>query len=252
MSWLPIHPLPMTTVFSTCLLANFAIEPEALRRKLPAHLEPDLHDGKAYVSIVIARMEKMRPAFLPRALGITYNQVVYRAVVRCGAERGVTFLRSDADSAPMVAAGNALTFFRFNSAEIAWSGEAASLHFSLRPNDGATAAIEATYDEVAGAHPAGRFPDMASAQAFLSELYVAFGAQRGDGRVEKVCIERTPWESLQVSDRASRYEAMTSGLLFTSEEARLDSVFLVRNLRYRWERLRLTGKIPNAVEPMSG
>ena len=236
MSWLPRHPLPMRTVFSTCVLANFAIEPEALRRRLPLHLTPDLHADKAYVSIVIARMEKMRPAFLPRAFGVTYNQVVYRAVVRCGDERGVTFLRSDADNAAMVAAGNALTFFRFHRADIAWSDAQQGLHFSLQ----GAAAIEATYEmRETGLLPASRFADVPTAQAFLSELYTAFGAQRQDHRVEVVRIERTPWQSLAIADLGGRYDAMTSGLLFNASEASLDSIFLVRDLSYRWERLSL-------------
>ena len=81
MKCLPIHPFPMRITFSTCILVNFAIDPHALKQKLPSHLEPDLHDGMGYVSIVIAKMENMRPAFLPQALGVTYHQVVYREVL---------------------------------------------------------------------------------------------------------------------------------------------------------------------------
>jgi uncharacterized protein YqjF (DUF2071 family) len=239
---LPVHPVPMRTVFSTCVLVNFAIDRDALRRRLPPHLEPDVHDGKGYLSIVIAKMERMRPAFLPEALGVTYNQVVYRAVVRCGPERGVTFLRSDADHDLMVAAGNALTFFRFHSAQITWLPTSRGLRFTLRPSDGAPAEIDAVY-EASGTEdtlPASsRFPDLRTAQAFLSELYVAFGARRMDGRVETVRIARTPWDSRVVPDRAGVYRAMTSGLLFRASEAEIDSIFLVRNLSYRWERLAL-------------
>jgi len=57
MKCLPIHPFPMRITFSTCILVNFAIDPHALKQKLPSHLEPDLHDGMGYVSIVIAKME---------------------------------------------------------------------------------------------------------------------------------------------------------------------------------------------------
>ena len=105
---IPVHPVAMKTTFRRCFLVNFAVDPAAMRAQLPAHLEPDLHDGRAYLSVVIADMMRMRPAFLPAALGVTYTQVVYRAIVRFGLERGVTFLRSDADNRFMVAAGNAL------------------------------------------------------------------------------------------------------------------------------------------------
>jgi hypothetical protein len=232
----------MRTTFSTCVLVNYAVDPQALKRKLPSHLEPDLHEGRGYVSIVIARMEKMRPAFLPRSAGITYHQVVYRAVVKCGAERGVTFLRSDADNRLMVAAGNALTFFRFHHASISWVEERDGLRFSLRPSDGQRADIVATYTmsstpEVLPATT--HFPDLRTAQAFLSELYVAFGTRRRDGLVEKVRIERTPWDSSVVAVDQGSYAAMTSGVLFHAAEASLDSIFVVRDLRYHWERLSL-------------
>jgi len=108
-----VHPVPMRTVFRHCFLVNFAVRPDVLASRLPDHVRPDAHDGWSYLSIVIAEMERMRPAFLPRALG--NSQVVYRAVVVCGRERGAYFVRSDADDALMVLAGNALTLFSIPS-----------------------------------------------------------------------------------------------------------------------------------------
>jgi hypothetical protein len=153
--WLPVHPVAMKTTFRHCFLVNFAVEPGAMRAQLPAHLEPDLHAGRAYLSVVIADMVRMRPVFLPAALGVTYTQVVYRAVVRCGLERGVTFLRSDADNRFMVAAGNALTFFRFHHASATWSVSDDRVQFSLEPDSKVPAAITADFELV---RPARSYP----------------------------------------------------------------------------------------------
>src|SRR5215475_5705426 len=210
MRLLPIHPVAMKTTFSTCVLVNFAVSPSALRRMLPTHLEPDLYRDRAYVSIVMARMERMRPAFLPSFCGVTYHQIVYRAVVRCGSERGVTFLRSDADNFPMVAAGNALTFFKFHRARVTWAEATASLKVCVEPFGHRDAKIDAVYDmsrDIALPEST-RFPDLRTAQAFLSELYVAFGGQRPDGRIEIVRIARTPWESRVAPDHGGVYAAM--------------------------------------------
>ena len=180
---LPIHPIEMKTTFRHCFLANFSVQPDALVRRLPSHLHPDTHRGRAFVSVVIAEMSKMRPAFLPEALGVTYNQVVYRAVVKCGAERGVTFLRSDADSAVMVAGGNALTFFRFNSADVSWERSPNRIRFALSPKGPASARIEADYELATASEnlpPSSVFSDLGTAQSFLTELYAAFGARRTD------------------------------------------------------------------------
>ena len=238
----------MRTSFRRCLLVNFAVDPSALRSHLPPHLEPDVFRARAYVSIVIADMLRMRPEFLPSALGVTYTQVVYRAVVRCGRERGVTFLRSDANSKLMVKLGNALTFFRFNNAAISWRWGADGLEFSLEPNDRSKAGILAKFNlqvaDSAQMPRTSRFNNMESASAFLTELYTAFGAKRADGRVEVVRLARGPWRSKVAEDRAGVYEAMQSGLLFSRSQAELDSVFVAVNVPYRWNRLALERPTP--------
>ena len=181
----------------------------------------------------------MRPAFLPRALGITYSQVVYRAVVVCGRERGAYFVRSDADNALIVLAGNALTFFRFHRADATWSFSAGTTRFSLRPRGAEAAGIDAEYD-LANAKdqmPAtSRFATLDRAQCFLTELYVAFGTKRRDGSVDAVRIQRNDWRSMVVRDQVGSYEAMKSGVLFGPGEAELDSIFYVERLNYHWHR----------------
>jgi uncharacterized protein YqjF (DUF2071 family) len=238
----PIHPVPMATRFRRCVLVNFAIDPVSMSKVLPNHLVPDIHNGMAYMSIVIAKMERMRPAFLPRFSGVTYTQVVYRAIVRCGNARGVTFLRSDADNRLMVAAGNALTFFRFHHATMNWDVQSGSIGFQLCPTDGARASIAADYDlgSASGRMPStSRFSSLTDAQSFLTELYCAFGAQRSNGRVEAVRIKRSSWHGKVVDDRVAGYEAMAGGSLFREDTASLDSIFLVENLDYHWRRLSL-------------
>ena len=236
---IPVHPVPMRTVFRHCFLVNFALRPDVLASRLPDHVRPDVHDGWAFLSIVIAEMERMRPAFLPRALGITYCQVVYRAVVVCGRERGVYFVRSDANNALMVMAGNTFTFFRFHRAAVSWSFSQGITRFSLRPTGGEAAGIDAEYDstEATQQMPAtSRFATLDQAQRFLTELHVAFGMKHRDGTVDAVRIQRNDWRSSVVRDRIGLYEAMTSGVLFGPGEAELDSVFYVQGLNYPWHR----------------
>ena len=234
-----IHPLPMRTVFRDCFLANFAVSPEALATRLPPHIQPDVHHGRAFVSVVIARLEKMRPAFLPRMFGVTYMQVVYRAVVRCGEERGVSFLRSDADNSLMVLGGNALTFFRFHRANISWQKDSGAIRFSLTPGNGDAARIDADFDIAGGTETLPKsscFTSLNEAQRALTELYVAFGPQECNSKVNAVRIQRDTWQSRVVEDRLGTYEAMRSGVLFNAGEAELDSVLYVESLNYHWYR----------------
>lgn len=78
------------------------------------------------MTVVIADLEAMRPGFLPRLLGTDFTQVVYRAIARAPTgERGVYFVRSDADDWTMSAAGNIFSNFNFNLARCVWAGREA-------------------------------------------------------------------------------------------------------------------------------
>jgi hypothetical protein len=142
----------------------------------------------------------------------------------------------------MVLGGNALTFFRFHLAAATWEHTPEQIRFALRSRHATGAGIQAEYILASSGTrlPASsRFADLPSAQAFLAELYAAFGAQRPDGRVEVVRIARTLWQSAVITEHSGTYEAMTTGRLFHSDEARLDSIFYVRELHYRWQPLEL-------------
>jgi uncharacterized protein YqjF (DUF2071 family) len=235
-SLVPKHPVPMRTVFRNCFLVNFAVDPQVMSRLLPPGISPDLYRDTAFLSVVIADMEKMRPAVLPRAFGITYNQVVYRAVVRCNGERGVYFLRSDADNRLMCLVGNLLTFFHFNYSRVRQKLENGKFYFDLESRDHAD--IHSTFDLSSRSQimpPMSRFRSLVEAQDFLVELYAAFAS---DSRyVSTVRIERGEWSVTIVEDLRGVYDFMNSSALFPAGSATIDSVFYVSRIPYYWSRL---------------
>jgi uncharacterized protein YqjF (DUF2071 family) len=234
-AWLPKHPIPMKTVFRNCFLANFAIEPETMQRLLPPPLEPDVYEGKAFLSIVIADMERMRPAFLPAVCGVNYTQVVYRAVIRCQGERGVHFLRSDADNRWMCLLGNGLTFFHFHFSRTRWQQEGGCIQFDLTSPFRHHADIHATYEvypTLRQMPSTSRFRSLAEAQEFLVELYAAYASDASG--ISRVRIKRGVWNIEIVQDIERDYAFMNGSRMFPKGTASLDSVFYVRNLPYRW------------------
>lgn len=236
---LPKHPVPMRTTFRDCFLVNFAMAPEVLARVLPRPLVPDLHGGEAFVSIVIADLERMRPAFLPARLGVSYRQVVYRAVVRCRGERGVYFLRSDADHPLMVRFGNLFSIFRFRRSAIATARRDRLYHVDLVAEPAEHADIHATFglDRASRSLPSGSaFGSLGEAQAFLAELFAAFGPGHRR-RVGVVRIERGAWDVLTVPSVRATYAFMDGSAAFPANSTRLDSVFYVRDMPYYWHSL---------------
>jgi uncharacterized protein YqjF (DUF2071 family) len=239
-AFVPKHPLPMKTTFRDCFLVNFAMEPETLARVLPPPLEPDIYDGQAFLSVVVADMERMRPAFAPRVLGVTYRQVVYRAVVRCGEERGVHFLRSDADNRLMVELGNLLTFFRFHQSRISSARGGGLHHFDLVAHAGHHADIHATFDlgHARRSVPEGSvFRGLDQAQSFLVELYAAFKPDADGRTVNTVRIKRSAWRITMVDAPRARFDFMDGSATFPAGSTRLDSAIYVEDLDYYWHTL---------------
>ena len=235
---LPKHPFPVRATFRHCLLANFAVEPDALAAALPLPLEPAVTHGAAWVSVVIAQMQNLRPAGVPPRLGITYNQIVYRAVVTYAGQRGVHFLRSDADSRVMAAVGNAMSFFRFHYGAVDIERRGSLLRVHVKTSD-SCADIRAQYDlqDAASELPAvSRFRDLDEAKGSLVELFTAYHPVRRT--VYAVDITRNNWRLAVVHDPAAEYGYMVSGNTFTTESAVLDSVFAVEDLDYYWHRVR--------------
>src|SRR6185369_15012096 len=178
---------------------------------LPPPLVPDTYAGQAFLSVVVADMERMRPAFVPAFLGVTYQQVVYRAVVRCGDERGVHFLRSDADNRLMVELGNQLSFFRFHQARIAAAQGGGLRHFDLVADPHNHADIHVTFDLASARRtmPAGSvFTSADEAQRFLVELYAAFRPEPDGEQVKKVRIKRSDWRVQMVDTPRARFDYM--------------------------------------------
>lgn len=253
-SFFPKHPFPMKTTFRKCFLVNFRMEPEALRRNLPPHLEPDIFNGKAFLSVVIADLEAMRLGFLPRCVGSDFTQVVYRAIVRAPTgERGVHFLRSDADDATMSTFGNLFSNFKFNLARFRWQdvadsgannaafsmphvGASGSCRFKCYSSDG-VGDVDAEFDRSktslvvsAGSLHAGR--TLAEAREYFCELYAAFTSD--ETRWNAVRIKRSEWNIVMLPDTRGRYDFMQRSEQFPPGACELDSVIYAADMDYHW------------------
>src|SRR6266536_601194 len=96
--------------WSDLLFAHWPVDPGDLARCLPAEVEPDLHEGEAWLGIVAFRMLGTSPAAAPRRLTIApIPELNVRTYVRVGGVPGVWFLSLDASSPLFVCAGRALS-----------------------------------------------------------------------------------------------------------------------------------------------
>jgi hypothetical protein len=129
-----------------CFLLSYAVDPGRAASLVPSGLELLTHQRCAFLNIVVCHVERMRPRFAPRAVGVTYWHVAYRLQVRARLSGGASidglyFLRSDVDTPLLGAVGNRLTDFRFHHAEMRFRAEPEGCSLKVDGGNGAASAM---------------------------------------------------------------------------------------------------------------
>ena len=71
------------------LLVNFRIDPAAIQQALPSPFRPKLHSGYAIAGICLIRLQHIRPAVLPAAIGFSSENAAHRIAVEWRDASGV-------------------------------------------------------------------------------------------------------------------------------------------------------------------
>jgi uncharacterized protein YqjF (DUF2071 family) len=226
----------MSTDYRTVVLFNYAVAPDVLRKLIPSPLELDCVHDRGFVTVVCADMVRMRPSPLPRQLGITYDQVVYRVPVRYREESGLFFLGSDAGQPLMVAAGAAFSMFRvrLSKTRITDAGDRVTVDVFGRGRQVDFHAFLKVQPTASGWSETSVFGDRDEAQSFLVDRFVAF-VPGADGRpMRRVRVRRGTWSVLLPSFTDVRSDILDDSPDFPAGSARLDCSFVARDIPYHW------------------
>jgi hypothetical protein len=234
------HLLPVSAHFGHSLVLAYACPAESLEPLLPARLMLDRHGEYGLGAAALVQTEKLRPGFLPRALGTSFFLAGYRLFVRvrdAPSLRGLYVLRSDTDRRVMETLGNALTHYRYSLAEARVAELPGRLEVEVR-TPGGEADVDVVADLGAEAKlPAGSpFETLAAARRFAGPLPYTFDVERETGALIAVRGVRAGWEPRPVSVEVRRVAFFERAPF---EGAVLANAFHVANVDYRWERGRV-------------
>lgn len=87
-----------TQRWESLLFCHWEIAAEDLRTHVPAGLELDTFDGRAFVGVVPFKMCDIRPSWLPRRFAFNFLETNVRTYVTCNDRPGVYFFSLDASS----------------------------------------------------------------------------------------------------------------------------------------------------------
>jgi hypothetical protein len=222
------NPFPVVAHFRRSLVLTFACPPAVAAPMLAPGLTLDTWQGHAFLAIAMVQTERLRPSFLPAALGRDFFLAGYRVFVRHGSQRGLQILRSDTDRRSMVRLGNMLTHYHYRLCRFELSRDNdATLWRVSTPN--AAADLEVIETPPAGLPRGSVFGTEREARRFAGPLPMTFGYEPCANSLISVRGMRANW-----SPRLVTVDVRRSTWL--PESARLASAFAVEDVAYRWDR----------------
>jgi hypothetical protein len=220
------------------ILANYRIEPEAVRRVLPAPFQPKLVSGFAIGGICLIRLGRMRPAWFPAPWGLSSENAAHRIAVqwREGDElrESVYIPRRHTNSRLNVLAGGLVfpvvqQLARFDVRE---SGQRWLVDVG-RASDGTSIHVAGS---LSSQWPGGSvFSDLQAASEFFRSGSLGYSADAGGSRLYGIELNCQTWqvESLALERLESSFFGDVS--VFPRGTVQVDCALLMRGIGHRWD-----------------
>jgi hypothetical protein len=239
------HPIPISAFFRHSLVLTYAFPPEILEPLVPKGLVLDLFRGYAFLAVALVQTERLRPTFLPAAMGCDFFLTGYRIFTRLGSgahsKRGLRILRSDTDRKLMVWAGNLLTHYNYRSCRATIEERDAHTYREIRwtigtPRSEADLEVVARLTDEPAPLPGGSpFASLAEARRFAGPLPYTFDYEAATDSLIGILAVRENWEPQPVAVEVCRNTFLEQEP-FCAAPALLANAFHVRSVPYRWQR----------------
>lgn len=183
-----------TQRWSELLFVHWTFDPEVVRKLVPAPLELDLWDGRAYVGLVPFRMEAVRSSWMPSALGLNFLETNVRTYVHHQGEPGVYFFSLEASSRLAVEVARVGWGLPYFYADMQVSQSGGRVDYTSTRRGSPPGSVRATYErgEFVGPSKEGTL------EFFLLERYLLF-SERG-GTIHKGQVHHVPYPAERVTN----------------------------------------------------
>ena len=208
----------MRQVWEDLLFAHWPVDPDALRLMLPANLQLDLYDGRAWVGLVPFRMSGVGARLIPSEFS-PFPELNVRTYVVHGGKPGVWFFSLDAAHALTVWGARKFFHLPYLLAGMACEEQEGWIHYRSTRNP-----VDAEIHKTTAASPArllARYRPVGevfeaqpgSLEHFLAERYSLY-ARDSRGGLLRCEVHHPPWP-LQPAEAVFDENTMLSAAGFT-------------------------------------
>jgi hypothetical protein len=220
------------------ILVNYRVDPEIIKRLIPRRFVPKLHDGFAIAGICLIRLEDIRPAGFPAALGVNSENAAHRIAVRWEDDRaqqreGVFIPRRDTDSKINQLLGGRVFPGEHHAAGFEVNESPGRIEISMKSADGKV--MVGLCADVSDRMPESSvFRSVSDASQFFEPGSLGFSATADPGRLDGIELETKEWRvgPLQVDRVSSSFFDDRSA--FPEGSVQFDHALLMRNIAHEW------------------
>jgi uncharacterized protein YqjF (DUF2071 family) len=187
----------LTARWKDLIMANYAVDPELMRPRVPAGTELDLQDGKCFVSLVGFMFLDTRVLGIPVPMHVNFEEVNLRFYIKREAEgetrRAVCFVKEIVPRWAIAAVARGL----YGEPYECWSMDHERTERTVAyrwSKDGRNNSLSVEIDESIGVPPEGSHGE------FIIEHYWGYTG-RGNGRVDEYRVEHPKWELFSVKNK---------------------------------------------------
>ncbi len=218
------------------LLINYRIDPEVAGRHIPAPFRPLVVSGWAVGGVCLIRLENLRPAHLPGAVGLTTENAAHRFAVEWdddeGPHVGVFIPRRDTNSRLTVLAGDRIFPGLHHRAQFRVRDEGSEIQIAVSSHDG-------TLDLSATAHRRAAlggelFSCLDDAIGFFREGSHGYSPHGDLNHLNGVSLDCLCWDALPVEIDSARSSMFDDHDAFPEGSCTVDFGLVMRDLPARW------------------
>ncbi len=219
------------------LLINFRVDPDSVRKLLPAPFRPQLVNGHSIAGICLIRLKQLRPKFLPWIFGVTSENAAHRIAVEWDANgetrTGVYVPRRDTSSRLNAAAGGRLFPGRYFHAQFEVEENEDHFEVAMTSRDG-KASVKVAGSVSLKLSPDSTFTGMSDISAFFRNGSLGYSPSRKPGSFDGMELCPSHWnvDAFEVDEVESSF--FNDPSTFPEGSVEFDSALLMRDIEHEW------------------
>jgi len=222
------------------LLVNFRADPAVVQRILPQPFRPKLHRGFSLVGICLIRLERVRPAGLPGALGLSSENAAHRIAVEWidagGIQReGVFIPRRDTGSLLNRVAGGRVFPGEHHRARFSVVDTNGHIDFVMESHDGSVA-VKVVGDDADALPASSCFGSLVEASAFFEGGSLGYSVTRDKDRLDGLLLRTLDWRIRALSVTEVHSSFFADRQRFPEGSIEFDHALVMRDILHEWHK----------------